>query len=186
VNENRFTRAIFAEHPACAFEDDELDVRVVVIFKHHGRASDGGGDSRGIDLGATCIFRDAQKHRPAAELEIARSFAETENRVRAKARHCLVGKGQFGTGIDTGADGGAIAHFVAHDRGARGGLGGHELNVFYHLADTRLFKFGGWRNCNQSKQSKADHDEVDRWRSIKAAKKAIKNVASFHFFQGIN
>ena len=122
MNENRFAGVIFAEHPASAFEDDELDVSVGVILKHHGRAGDGGRDSRGIDLGATCIFRDAQEHRAAAELEIACSFSKTENGVRAKARHRLVGKGQFGTGIDTGADGGAIAHFVAHHCGAGRGL----------------------------------------------------------------
>jgi len=47
-------------------------------------------------LRATGVLGNAQKHGATAELEIAGSFVETENRVRAEASERGVGKGKLG------------------------------------------------------------------------------------------
>ena len=143
VKENRFADVIIAKNPPRSLQDDKLDESIRVVLEHHSGASDRGRDGRGIDLRAARIFRHSQKHDAAAELQIAGAFVETENRIRAEPGESLVGKGKFGTGLDTGANSGAVAHFIAHRRRPRRGLRGDELDAPDHLTDARLLELGG-------------------------------------------
>src|SRR5882672_5896603 len=113
MHENRFAHATFEKHPAGAFENHELDVSIGVILEDDRRTGNRGRDRSGGDLGAARILRDLEEHGAAAEFEIARAFSKTEDRVRAEARERLIGKGEFGAGLDSSAYGGAVAHFVA-------------------------------------------------------------------------
>ena len=113
----------------------------------------------GMDLGAAGILRNAQEHHAAAEFEIARPLSKAEDRVRAEAGERLIGKGQFGTGFDTGAHCGAVAHFVADGRGPGGGLRGQQFDVFDDLTDARLLEFGGARR-KQGKAGKQKNQTV--------------------------
>ena len=109
-----------------------------MILEHDGGPGDRRGHGRGVNLGAAGIFRDAQEHGTAAELEVSGSFVEAEDRVRAEARERVVGEREFRPGIDAGAHRRAIAHFIAYRGGPGRGVRGQESDVFDHLADPRL------------------------------------------------
>ena len=96
VQEDGFADTVIAKNPAGSLENDKLDEGVRVVLEHDGGAGNRGGDGGGIDLRTAGILRNAQEHGAAAEIEIARAFVETENRVRAESGEGLVGKGELG------------------------------------------------------------------------------------------
>ncbi len=66
-----------------------------MIFRHHRRARDGRRHGRGIDFGAAGIFRHTQENRATAEIDCARTFIKTENRICTQARDRQIGESQF-------------------------------------------------------------------------------------------
>jgi len=145
---------IFAEDSAGPFQDDKLDEGIGVILQHHGGAGNRGGDGRGVDLGATGILRHAQEHGAAAEFEVAGALAKTEDRVGAKAGEGLIGKGELGARFNSGAHGGAFAHFVPDHGGPRRGLRRQQFDVLDHLADPCFFELRSGRASYHHGQKK--------------------------------
>ena len=83
TNERRFPEAIFQIHSRDTFQDDELDVRVSMIFHQNGRPGDRRSHGGGGDFCAAGAFGHLQEHGPAAKIESARPFVEAKNRVRS-------------------------------------------------------------------------------------------------------
>ena len=67
-----------------------------VTLHYYSRSVNRGCDSARCDFCAAHSFRNSQEHRSLGKIQIARSFIETENRVRAETRRCLIGKSQLG------------------------------------------------------------------------------------------
>lgn len=186
MEEDRFAHLAFAKDAAGSLEHDELDERVRVKLEHHGGAGDGRRDGRSIDLCPPGILRHAQEHGAPAELEVARSLVETENRVRAKAGEGLIGKGQLGARLDSGADGGTIANCVVNGSCSRRSLLRKELDVLDHLADAGLFQLRGIPRLEgeNDRQEQAAKERIKSDSPGLAAERATKQTECVLIFHG--
>ena len=127
-------------HPRTSFQHDELKGTALVIFRHHRRARDGRGHGRGIDLGAAGILRHPQENRAATQIDRARTFIKTENRICTQARDCQIGEGQFAARISSGTHRRVARDLVIHRRRFRLRLPWQQFHIFYHRCDACLFQ----------------------------------------------
>jgi len=138
VDQSRFAQAIVAKDSPRALQDNKLAVSVGMILEQDRGAGNRSGNCSGGNLSAARIFRHAQEHGTAAEVEVTRPFVKAEDRVSSEAGERLIGKGKFGTLFNPGADSGAIAHGVSQPSLPRSRFVREDLYIADNLANARL------------------------------------------------
>jgi hypothetical protein len=152
VEQDRLAEVRVEKNPAGAFEHDELDESVRVKLEHDRRAGDGRGHSRSVDPGPASIFRHLQEHGPAAQLQVARPFVERENGIGSQSGEGLIAKDELGARLHAGPHRSAVAHFVGHHSGARGGLPREQGDLSNDLADASFVQGRGRRGEERTKE----------------------------------